>query len=242
LARTGVASGATSWNLAGGQLDLSFDGSASPSLDSVGGRLVLERRAGTILIDFPLLQIASLDPVSIDLTVASADDAMTNPVIGTSAVDAAGATSLIVFETPEALAARVELLPLDALRVPLATVASLVASNTSTGSRAAVALVEADFHGAGPASPLVTFDEACVKEVLGVCVASLGVSFDFSGMTLSMTTLDAIGTSPLSIPTPRPVPLPPALWLLAAAVGGLAWVRWPAGPAVMLESGRRRAH
>jgi len=38
------------------------------------------------------------------------------------------------------------------------------------------------------------------------------------------------------------VPLPPALWLLAAAVGGLAWVRWSAGSAVMLESGRRRAH
>lgn len=65
--------------------------------------------------------------------------------------------------------------------------------------------------------------------MLGACVASLAVTYDFSGMLSSITSRDVTVTSPLSIPTPRPVPLPTTLWLLASAVGGLALVRgWAA--------------
>ncbi len=104
--RTGVASGATSWNISGGQLGLAFDDDdTSPSLDSVIGTVVLTRRAGAILIDFPLLQVGSLDPISLDLSFASSDDDLENPVIEESVIDAAGVTSLLVFEADKGLVA-----------------------------------------------------------------------------------------------------------------------------------------
>lgn len=226
--RTGVASGATSWNIPAGQLSLSFDDDgATPSLDSVSGQVALSRRAGAIFIDFPLFQVGSLDPISIDLSLASRDDRLINPVIAaTFIIDGDGVAGLLALEGPESLVAARAGPPSKGVPVPLQVVASVAAVNSSTGSSAMLAPVAGVFTGGAlPVPSIMTFDEICVEEVLGACVATLGVTYDFTGMTVTMTAQGATGTSPVSIPTSRPVPLPPALWLLASAVGGLVLVR-----------------
>lgn len=163
--RTGVASGATSWNIPEGQFGLSFDDDGtSPRLESVNGSLKLERRAGTIVVDFPLLQVGSLDPVSIDLTFASDNGNMFSTDLVESAIDDAGANTLIFFESHNGLVAGVGgMLPVR-VHVPLLTVASVVVVNSNTGSSATLGLVEGSVNGGALAwSPILAFDEQCIR-------------------------------------------------------------------------------
>jgi len=216
--RTGAVSGATSWNI-DGDLELSIDeGETSPSIDSVGKELRLTRRAGTIFVDFPLIQIGSLNPISIDLSVASNGSSARITSTANLFVSADGAGGMLRYEAPTGF--RIDGPLFGPIPVPVIYGAFFAATNELEGSNAVVVPIESSFN-----EPHIMATEHCLDGIIGTCVATVAVTYDFSGMVFTLTAEAASGTSATLLPLPQPIPLPATVWLLGPAIGGVGMMR-----------------
>lgn len=229
LTRTGVVSGATSWNMEG-PLDLAIgDDGLAPVLSDVDTDLILHRRAGTILVGFPLIQIGAFDAFSIDLSFRSAFSGTSIINSGDFGIDAAGVGGVLSYEAPTAIELRLS--NRNGPRLSGYFPAYFAARNEEHGgSTAAINPMQGTSAFEGGALESISFED-CHYEAGGACLLSYRVTYDFTGLVTSISSASpASGWSSLSLPVPQPVPLPATFWLLASALGGLGLWRARGAP------------
>lgn len=209
---TGSASGATSWNIAG-DMQVTVDDTGNlvsqPNLHAT-------RRAGVINLDFPVLDLGGLWTFSLDGTVTSADGTM----------DIQGESAVLINDTdwsvgqlyylPYVLGSTVviRILSHDLPNPQLLLLENGTGQSSATLATTALTSTSASFLN-------FTDTPGCqLTGILGNCLASVdSIVYDFSGVSLAITTLPATGYSSTLLPTIVPIPM--SVWLLGSGLLGL---------------------
>lgn len=208
IAISGTASGATSWNF-GGPIEVDVEDASSVSTTPA---LAATRRAGTIVINFPIFNLGGLIDINVDASLLSNDS---NMVLTSESGTKVNDTDWIIDQEYD-LTTGGKLVALgtsEVLAFP-GIPATLDLSSDTTNSMAILTIdpgtLSAGFFNG-------EFNPGCqVTGVLGNCLAGISsIVYDLSDVSLVPTSSDATGTGA----TLLPIPVPASFWLL---LGGLA--------------------